>query len=61
MTGAPINLNKARKARARQKARQTAEENAVRFGRNKAAKLRDQAETDRQLRSVDGHRLDPDE
>ncbi len=35
MSGTPINLNRARKDRARKAARKTADENAVRFGRTK--------------------------
>ncbi|MEO1026773.1 MAG: DUF4169 family protein, partial [Pseudomonadota bacterium] len=34
----PINLNKARKAKAKRDAKQTADENAIKFGRNKAEK-----------------------
>ena len=54
----PINLNKARKAKARRKARQKADENAVRFGRTKAEKARDKIETERTVRKLDQHRRD---
>lgn len=37
----PINLNKARKARARLAAKAQADENAVKFGRSKAEKILD--------------------
>jgi len=47
----PINLNKARKARAQAQAKKTAAENRVRFGRTKAEKAvsRLQAEKARRL------------
>ncbi len=35
----PINLNKARKAKAREDAKSRADENAVKFGRTKAQRL----------------------
>ena len=38
-----VNLNKARKSRARAEAKKTAEQNAVKFGRTKAEKTRDTA------------------
>ena len=49
-----VNLNKAKKARAKSRSRQTADENAVKFGRSKAEKARDQAEVDRARRTLDG-------
>lgn len=54
----PINLNKVRKARAKSKARATASENAVRFGRSKAEKQADKAETTVNTMAVDAHRID---
>lgn len=47
----PINLNKARKARAQAEAKKTAAENRVRFGRTKAEKTvsRREAEKARRL------------
>ncbi len=52
----PINLNKARKARSRVKKRAEADENAVKFGRTKAEKERDQAVADLATRRLDSHR-----
>jgi len=53
-----VNLNKARKARAKSRDKRQADENAVKFGRTKGAKARDKAEADR-LRSLhDGHKRD---
>ena len=39
----PINLNKVRKAKAKETAKRKADENAVRFGRTKAERLKDAA------------------
>ena len=50
----PVNLNKARKSRARLEAKKQADANAVKFGRSKAAKARDQATTDKIHRALDG-------
>ena len=55
-----INLNKARKARARQEAAGTAAANRVRFGRTAAEKAKAKAEADREARRLDGHALGPD-
>jgi hypothetical protein len=55
-----INLNKARKARARREAEETAAANRVRFGRTGAEKARARAETDRDARRHEGHALGPD-
>lgn len=58
MADAPINLNRARKARARvQKARQ-ADENAVKFGRTKAERARDAADRKAARDRIDAHRRD---
>ncbi|MEO0943441.1 MAG: DUF4169 family protein [Pseudomonadota bacterium] len=54
----PINLNKARKAKAKRDAKQTADENAIKFGRNKAEKTRDKAEKIAAVRKLDQHRRD---
>lgn len=60
MADAPINLNRARKARARLKKARQADENAVKFGRAKAARARDDAQA-RLLRDrLDAHRRDED-
>ncbi|WP_411288511.1 DUF4169 family protein [Phenylobacterium sp.] len=49
----PINLNKTRKAAAKAKARSTASQNRVRFGRTKAARDGAKLETDKAARSLD--------
>lgn len=49
----PINLNKARKAKARAQARQDAAENRVRFGRGKAEKTVSKLEAERARRALD--------
>ncbi|WP_324754910.1 DUF4169 family protein [Roseovarius sp. Pro17] len=55
MTGAPINLNRARKDRARAEDKTRADENAVRFGRTKAQKTAERTEADRAARLLDDH------
>jgi hypothetical protein len=55
VTGQPINLNKARKARAKSEGKARADENAVKFGRTKAEKALDQARADKARRDLDGH------
>lgn len=52
----PVNLNKARKARAKAGKRAQADANAVKFGRTKAEKARDKAEAEKSRRDIDGHR-----
>ena len=54
----PINLNRARKARARQDAATKADENAVRFGRSKAEKQAHQRDENRAGSKLDQHKLD---
>lgn len=49
----PINLNKARKARARADAGRKATENRVRFGRGKAEKQVSKLEAERARRALD--------
>ncbi len=56
-----INLNKARKAKARVTAEKQAAENRVRFGRSKAQKQQDAAESEAMRRKLDSLRLDPSE
>lgn len=51
-----VNLNKARKARARSDRKARADENAVKFGRTKAEKAKDRAATDKTARDLDGHK-----
>lgn len=57
----PINLNKARKARAKADAEATAAANRARFGRTKAEKLADKAEADRKARTLDQARRERDD
>ncbi|MCQ0093478.1 DUF4169 family protein [Roseovarius sp. M141] len=59
MTDTPINLNRARKQRARDDAKAHADENAVRFGRTKAQKSLEQARSDRAAKGVDDHKREP--
>lgn len=54
-----INLNKARKAKARAEAERLAAENRVRYGRTKAQKQQDAAEAEAMRRKLDGLQLDP--
>lgn len=53
---APINLNKARKARAKAAKKAQADENAVRFGRTKAEKGAENAQAKKTARDLDGHK-----
>jgi hypothetical protein len=55
-----VNLNKARKAKARSVARATAEANRAKFGRTGAEKDRDRIEMARAEKRLDGHRLETD-
>ncbi|PRY94994.1 uncharacterized protein DUF4169 [Hasllibacter halocynthiae] len=50
----PMNLNRARKARARAEAKRQADENAARFGRTKAEREGDRREAERARRDLDG-------
>ena len=52
------NLNRFRKQKARAEKQAQADENAVKFGRTKAEKRRDEAETVRSTRHLDGHKRD---
>jgi len=52
----PINLNKARKARARADSKARAEENTRAFGRTKAEKELAKAQAEKQRREVDQHK-----
>jgi len=51
-----LNLNQARKAKTREKARQTADENAVKFGSTKAQKQREAAQAKKAQSQLDGHK-----
>ncbi len=59
MNDRPVNLNKARKARAKVKKRAQANENAAKFGQRKADKARDAAAVVAFRTKVDGHKRDP--
>ena len=54
----PVNLNKMRKARARNKARKEADANAVKFGRSPTERRQDQADSGKIARNLDGAKLD---
>lgn len=59
--GEIVNLNRARKAKARAAAKTTAEENRIRFGRTKAEKDGLRREAERADRAIEGHRLEADQ
>ena len=52
----PINLNRARKARAREEARRQADANAARHGRTKAGREAERAAAEARARRLDQHR-----
>ncbi|MAM62392.1 DUF4169 family protein [Maritimibacter sp. UBA3975] len=52
------NLNQARKARDRAEKRRVADKNAVKFGRTKAQKRREEAEATKARREIEAHRKD---
>ena len=58
MAATPVNLNRARKARAREEARRKADANAVRHGRTRAERKATEAEAAREARRLEGHRTD---
>lgn len=53
-----VNLNKARKSRARADKKARADANAISFGRTKAEKTLDRAKADKAARDLDQHRRD---
>ena len=55
----PINLNKARKARAKADATSKAAQNRVRFGRGKAEKAVSKLEAERARRALDQAKREP--
>ncbi|WP_406870300.1 DUF4169 family protein [Thioclava sp. 'Guangxiensis'] len=55
------NLNQFRKAKARAEKRAAADANAVKFGRTKAERARDEADDLAAKRHLDAHRLDKDD
>ena len=57
----PINLNRARKERARKQAREQADRNAAFHGLTKAEKQRARAEAERETRQHDGGKFDSPE
>jgi hypothetical protein len=54
----PINLNKARKAKAGADRKAQAAENRVRFGQAKSAKVASKLDAERTRRELDGKKLD---
>ncbi len=54
-----VNLNKFRKAKARDEKAQTASANRASHGRTKAEKARDEADHTHHLKTVDDHKLPP--
>ena len=58
MAGKLVNLNRARKDRARETARRQAEENAARFGRSKADRAAEAAKAEKARRDLDGHEVE---
>ena len=55
---APVNLNKARKARMKVKKRQQSDENAVKFGLSKAERILDASRNAKAKAALDQHRRD---
>ncbi|GAB5445946.1 DUF4169 family protein [Gymnodinialimonas sp.] len=58
MSEKPINLNRARKERARKDARRQADENAAKHGRTKADRLSEAARQALADKRLDGHQRD---
>jgi hypothetical protein len=56
MSKTPVNLNRARKEKARAEKRARADENAVKFGRSKVERTRDEHETARSITRLDQHK-----
>ncbi len=54
-----VNLNKARKAKAKRDAKALAAENRVKFGRTNAQKAVAKAEADKLARAVEGNKREP--
>ncbi len=57
----PVNLNRARKRRAREEKAVRGAENAAKFGRTKAERLMEALRNERAARMLDRHRLDDEE
>ena len=60
MSGAPVNLNKFRKAKAKADKTALAEANRAKFGRTKAQKTSDKARVSDAAKHLDGHKRDND-
>lgn len=56
-----INLNRARKYRAKRDRQAEAEANRAKFGRSKAEKQSAKEEAERSARTLDAHRREPEE
>jgi hypothetical protein len=56
MTAPPINLNRARKIKARAEAAAMAMENRAKFGRTKAQKQADASDAAKAVRDLNGHK-----
>lgn len=56
-----LSLSKAGKAKARAAKEQVASENRVKFGRTKADRQRDKAQTTLDTRRIDAHQRNPDD
>ncbi len=56
----PLNLNQARKARAKSEAQARAAENRAKFGRAKAEKLKALADAAHMRQALDGAKRDPE-
>ena len=54
----PINLNRARKDKAKAEAKARADENAVKHGRTKAQRLLDAARNEKARQALDRHRIE---
>lgn len=55
-----VNLNKARKAKARAEDKAQAAENRAKFGRPRGEKAAEKARADKAARDLEGHRLSDD-
>lgn len=53
-----VNLRQFKKQAARKAARSEGDENAVKFGRTKAQKLREADDASRAAKTLDGHKID---
>ena len=58
MSETPVNLNRARKEKARQEARRQADANAAKFGRTKAERILDATRAAKARAILDAHRRD---